>query len=659
MVFQSRNAVDKSNTVVSYQECAHTPVQVEEKFPILIKDAASEHKVRLTSSSLLGTWWFEIFSYCVAIAVLAAVVAILAVYDGRPNPLWSGGITLNTIISFASMLFRISLLVPVASCVSQLGWVWLAQQQRPLYDVVRFDRASRSPYGSLEFLFSHRIGSFAFVGALVSVLSLVIGPFFQQSVAFYSASVVDATSVSYASFASDYNASVGFVSDLHFDMSLRTPLNMKAAIYNGLYSSSIVSQPNAPFSCPSGNCTWDSFPTLALGVECRDAPEQFRLNCSVSDNDNYFPDRCIITGTGQPANRSRLMIGQTEQIGVNGPNSAVLHFAQAYDTNTFDVDPSLWTIPMGGRADWEWIRGTDLRTKQIDEYSKQSYIAHNSTIESRRCKFYTCLQVIQARVENGVYSETVSREVINATFDDNVTNFGAYTYTYIHENGSSTNITLTKVQQNTLLQDIQIPFEGLERYSADPGVGGRIKYGNVSMERNDQLLGADILQNLYLATNLTDMVYTVARHMNVALRSVQTSIDLQADPKNTTGLPRDYISPKNRVPGLVHINKIHVRVRWGWLALPAFLAILVLTLLVATILVSEKEKVGVWKDSPLPLLLFSRWEGDNKSVVACARTEKEIRYAAEGIRARLVNDTDEGGVHLKGTIVVERGSGGT
>ena len=158
MVFQSRKANHKSSTVVGIQECAHTPVQVQEKFPILIKDAASELEVRPTRSFLLGTWWFEIFSFCIALAVLAAVVAIIAVYDGRPNPLWSGGITLNTIISFASMLFRISLLVPVASCVSQLGWVWLAQQQRPLYDVVRFDRASRSPYGSLEFLFSHRIG---------------------------------------------------------------------------------------------------------------------------------------------------------------------------------------------------------------------------------------------------------------------------------------------------------------------------------------------------------------------------------------------------------------------------------------------------------------------------------------------------------------------
>jgi hypothetical protein len=44
-----------------------------------------------------------------------------------------------------------------------------------------------------------RIRSFAFLGAVVSTFSLVIGPSFQQSLVFYSDSVVNMSAVSYSS----------------------------------------------------------------------------------------------------------------------------------------------------------------------------------------------------------------------------------------------------------------------------------------------------------------------------------------------------------------------------------------------------------------------------------------------------------------------------
>jgi hypothetical protein len=103
------------------------------------------------------TWLFEIVSFCAASAALAGVLVVLALYNGRPDPRWSGGLTLNTIVSVASVTFRIGLMVPVGSCVSQLSWVWFSQGSRPLYDVVRFIEASRNPYGSFQLLLSHRI----------------------------------------------------------------------------------------------------------------------------------------------------------------------------------------------------------------------------------------------------------------------------------------------------------------------------------------------------------------------------------------------------------------------------------------------------------------------------------------------------------------------
>ena len=97
-------------------------------------------------------WLFEILSLALTVAVLVAMVTLLLRYDEKPNPAWSSGITLNTILSFASMVFRASVLVPVANSISQLCWIWCSEQQRPLKHIVLFDQASRGPLGGLHAL---------------------------------------------------------------------------------------------------------------------------------------------------------------------------------------------------------------------------------------------------------------------------------------------------------------------------------------------------------------------------------------------------------------------------------------------------------------------------------------------------------------------------
>jgi hypothetical protein len=100
---------------------------------------------------------FEILTTHAALAVLVAVIALLFTHNDHPNPLSTGGITLSTVVSFGSVLFRLNLMVPVAGCVSQLNRIRFAQAKRPLYDAVSFDQANRSLYGSIKFLFSLQV----------------------------------------------------------------------------------------------------------------------------------------------------------------------------------------------------------------------------------------------------------------------------------------------------------------------------------------------------------------------------------------------------------------------------------------------------------------------------------------------------------------------
>jgi hypothetical protein len=148
---------DKISVAPTLEKMSKTPIRTQEKDSALVRHTTDEHVERLNEPLLLASWLLELTCFAISLSVLAVVIGVLSLYDRRPNPQWTGGMTLNTVVSFASMVFRGSLMTPVASCISQLSWVWLAQARRPLYDIVRFDEASRGVYGSLKLLYSHHV----------------------------------------------------------------------------------------------------------------------------------------------------------------------------------------------------------------------------------------------------------------------------------------------------------------------------------------------------------------------------------------------------------------------------------------------------------------------------------------------------------------------
>lgn len=156
-------------------------------------------------------WFYEILSLSLAFVAIALVVLLLALYDRKPNPSWAAHVSLNTLVSVASVLFRASIMVPITKCISQLSWIWLAKVERPLGDVALFDQASRGVLGGLAILASSRhVTSFVSIGAILTVVVLAVGPCFQQTVVYYSARVVDNTSLAYTSAAFGYNGSKGW-----------------------------------------------------------------------------------------------------------------------------------------------------------------------------------------------------------------------------------------------------------------------------------------------------------------------------------------------------------------------------------------------------------------------------------------------------------------
>lgn len=141
----------------------------------------SDEKPPSSQTPAAASDWFVWEFACVIFSagILAAMIALLAVYDQRPQPDWQH-VSLNSVISWLSTFSKASLLFAVGELLGQLKWVWFAQQERPLTDLRSFDWASRGAWGSLRLCWALRARHFATLGAFAMVLSLGFDPFSQN-----------------------------------------------------------------------------------------------------------------------------------------------------------------------------------------------------------------------------------------------------------------------------------------------------------------------------------------------------------------------------------------------------------------------------------------------------------------------------------------------
>ncbi len=101
-------------------------------------------------------WAPEIMCLILSLVCLAAIVAVMKLYDGRSLANWPLAISLNALVAFLEAICRVSLVVPVTEGISQLKWNSFARRERPLVDFETFDDAVRTPIGSAGFIFKRK-----------------------------------------------------------------------------------------------------------------------------------------------------------------------------------------------------------------------------------------------------------------------------------------------------------------------------------------------------------------------------------------------------------------------------------------------------------------------------------------------------------------------
>jgi hypothetical protein len=209
----------------------------------------------MRSYHIFRTWSLETLAIAFAIGLTASIGSVLAVYDGKPVPDWGANLNLNALLALLSTILRAILVIIVAQIISQRKWDWFGvQRARPLADLQQFDDGSRGAYGALLLIPTVFLKDFiTLAGALVLLVSFLVGPFVQQA--------SGATPCSFPS--STLNASLPFAHQVPRIGGYSTPYaytepapDLVAAIISSVVSPNGIEN-KISISCATGNCTFN------------------------------------------------------------------------------------------------------------------------------------------------------------------------------------------------------------------------------------------------------------------------------------------------------------------------------------------------------------------------------------------------------------------
>jgi len=236
-------------------------------------------------------WFVEIAYVAMGSACIAALCLVLRHYNGKATPhfgeAFGSSLTLNTLVAIIAAAAKLLLLFPVAECVGQLRWIWFSHDYRQLGDFATWEYAARgSVWSGFGLLWTTKMRSFASMGAVITLFAVAIDPLSQQLIAYRDGSIeapgVNAT-ISTANEFLELTTSEGAVTSTEDYSDLlqlsQSPLDyayisvgMKRAIRAGLDNGK-NRVPDLPAACPSGNCTFEIYSSLAVCSSFADVTE--------------------------------------------------------------------------------------------------------------------------------------------------------------------------------------------------------------------------------------------------------------------------------------------------------------------------------------------------------------------------------------------------
>lgn len=232
--------------------------------------------------------------------MLLALLILLGKFNGKSLSEWHSNLTLNTIIAVLSQLVQMVVLVPIASSLSQLQWLWY-YNRKPLKDISYFQDASTGLMSSLVLLFKRRASLIVWLGAICMIVQASFGAFAQQalSLPIRRISVAENGNIS-RSLTYDTPSGSEQIGDLSPPEVVPA---MKLAIVTGLQRDG-VNPSEVQGSGATGNCTFGVFASMGVCASVEDVTPSIVADCKDTEHfSGISDDKCSYTVPALRKNR--------------------------------------------------------------------------------------------------------------------------------------------------------------------------------------------------------------------------------------------------------------------------------------------------------------------------------------------------------------------
>lgn len=566
------------------------------------------------SRNVVKRWLIEIVSWILSAVCMGGIVTMLLFYKDKRIPNWPLGLTLNAYISVLSKVASGALLLPVSEALGQLKWSWFqGETSKKMWDFEIFDSASRGPWGSFLLLIRTRGKSLAALGAAVTIMALLLDPFFQQVVEYpelwrlQSGQGSIPMAYGYEPFAKgqEYQDKL---TNLNPD---NTMLGVVARYFydNGTLPMSFGRGVRAevPLACPNSNCTWPEYETLAVHTECADVTERLVFECAKGPMD--WVQHPIVDLSGESeyvfpngtacgwwlkdpwVEKPLLMTGyNAAKTGEWANETLIVRTEALYDIFSRNFMPGYTPAFNNSRdplAHVLIVSGQDVEN-----------IHNNGTPIAHECLVQWAVQTLQSSYSEGGYIEEVIKTELNNTvikspwltntIKGDTDSWDLYEYYYLEDSyiySESGNV--YHVDNNTHVLTISIFDDAFPSY-----------FTLVNSTRpKDAMLRYKRWKTIQPYTR--NVTYNPFQHENVTAHFEHMGTAM-------TNLMRSATLDTKMIKGEAWDKESIVDVRWAWLALPLGLLAFTGIFLLGTIIRSsrEQDKVGVWKTSAIASLFY-------------------------------------------------------
>ncbi|KZM28523.1 hypothetical protein ST47_g317 [Ascochyta rabiei] len=567
------------------------------------------------SNNVFKRWILELGSWATSALCMGAVVGIYFCING--NLMSDNQFALNC-ANLLSKVASAALIVPTSEALGQLKWNWF-HSSKAIWDFEIFDKASRGPWGAALLLYRTKGRSLAALGALLIVLLLAIDTFFQQVVEYHDLWALERTTgnipriTRYEPFyrpTYKNHAQMGTI-DKEFESVIE-----QFFCENGTQPTIFGNgtRPDIPLSCPTSNCTWPIYDTLAVCSRCADVSNVLDISyaCLYTANDWTatwtgprfevpYPNETVCGYFLNATSSSpTLLSGYVSKNNGSKNESGEALLVRALSLTDFDLK-----TPYYGNGS---VKFDQFRYPIMDfliasaKYGAESVYQNKAPIV-HECMLSWCVQTIKSSYAWGTYEENVLSEYLETVTEPDPWPWRAST---VYE---GTEVTGTSLEYNAYI--------ALQPHVSDAG-----------SSRSDITYGANNETVMYILNLFDDFFpsfYTteaasatpLLRYKNyyngpstqiLDYNPWQAPNDINRHMErlaiSMTNLLRSSVS-KKMVEGSAYSRKSFIHISWAWLTFPFVLLLLSLAFLVSTIIETTKDtETGVWKTSAMPTLIY-------------------------------------------------------